>query len=84
LNEPSRCAAARLGFQFEGIFRQAAVYKGRSRDTAWFSIIDQEWPALRAAFQHWLRPENHENGRQQIKSLGQLRDEALSSSQDHK
>lgn len=58
LNAPSRKAAARLGFQFEGIFRQATIYKGRSRDTAWFSIIDGEWPALRAAYEHWLNPTN--------------------------
>jgi RimJ/RimL family protein N-acetyltransferase len=58
LNEPSRRAALRLGFQFEGIFRQAVVYKGRNRDTAWYSIIDREWPALREAYQRWLSPEN--------------------------
>lgn len=57
-NEPSRVAAARLGFSFEGIFRQATVYKGRSRDTAWFSVIDSEWPALRAAFEAWLDVSN--------------------------
>lgn len=65
LNAPSRAAAARLGFQFEGIFRQAMVYKGRSRDTAWFSILDGEWPALRAAYQRWLEPGNFDaQGRQ--------------------
>lgn len=65
LNAPSRAAAARLGFRFEGIFRQAIVYKGRSRDTAWFSIIDSEWPALKTAFERWLDPANFdENGRQ--------------------
>ena len=58
LNEPSRRAAARLGFQFEGIFRQAVVYKGRNRDTAWFSILDSEWPAMRGAFERWLAPDN--------------------------
>lgn len=58
LNAPSRAAAERLGFKFEGIFRQATVYKGRNRDTAWFSIIDSEWPALRKAFKTWLDPEN--------------------------
>jgi RimJ/RimL family protein N-acetyltransferase len=58
LNAPSRAAALRLGFTFEGIFRQAVVYKGRSRDTAWFSITDGEWPALRQAYLHWLAPEN--------------------------
>jgi RimJ/RimL family protein N-acetyltransferase len=58
LNAPSRAAAERFGFRFEGIFRQAIVYKGRNRDTAWFSIIDSEWPALRAAFERWLAPQN--------------------------
>lgn len=57
-NEPSKRAALRLGFQFEGIFRQAIIYKGRSRDTAWFSITDGEWPAVRAALERWLAPEN--------------------------
>lgn len=58
LNAPSRRAAERLGFVYEGTFRQATVYKGRSRDTSWFSIIDSEWPAIRAAFERWLAPEN--------------------------
>ncbi|VVD86748.1 GNAT family N-acetyltransferase [Pandoraea anhela] len=58
LNAPSRRAAARYGFTFEGIFRQAIVYRGRSRDTAWFSIIDGEWPAIRRGFEQWLSPEN--------------------------
>jgi RimJ/RimL family protein N-acetyltransferase len=76
LNEPSRAAALRLGFRFEGIFRQATVYKGRSRDTAWFSIIDREWPERKAAFERWLAPENFdERGRQRV-SLSSLTDEA--------
>lgn len=58
LNAPSRTAAERLGFIFEGTFRQASVYKGRTRDTSWFSIIDGEWPSNRAAFEAWLAPEN--------------------------
>lgn len=58
LNEPSCRAAIRLGFTPEGVFRQAIVYKQRSRDTAWFSIIDQEWPARRSALEAWLSPEN--------------------------
>ncbi len=58
LNAPSRAAAERLGFRFEGIFRQALVYKGRNRDTAWFSILDSEWPSLRAGFERWLDPAN--------------------------
>jgi hypothetical protein len=55
----------RFGFTFEGIFRQAVVYKGRNRDTAWYSIIDREWPAIRAAFERWLDPANFDGeGRQ--------------------
>jgi RimJ/RimL family protein N-acetyltransferase len=69
-NAPSRAAAARLGFQFEGIFRQAAVAKGRTRDTAWFSIIDGEWPALRRGFEAWLRPENFDAQGRQVERLG--------------
>jgi RimJ/RimL family protein N-acetyltransferase len=67
LNARSRAAAQRLGFSYEGVFRQATIYKGRSRDSAWFSIIDKEWPALRAAFERWLAPGNFdENGRQRV------------------
>ncbi len=67
LNAPSRQAAQRLGFSFEGIFRQALVYKGRNRDTAWYSVIDGEWPGLGAAFQQWLDPANFdENGKQRV------------------
>jgi RimJ/RimL family protein N-acetyltransferase len=66
-NQPSRDAAQRLGFSFEGIFRQATVVKGRNRDTAWYSVIDREWPRLRAAFEQWLSPDNFdEHGRQRI------------------
>ncbi|MEL7211691.1 MAG: GNAT family protein [Pseudomonadota bacterium] len=65
LNAPSRRAAARYGFTFEGIFRQATVVKGRNRDTAWFSIIDSEWPDRRAAFTRWLAPENFDASAQQ-------------------
>lgn len=65
LNAASRAAAERLGFRFEGIFRQATVYKQRSRDTAWFSIIDKEWLALQGVLQQWLAPGNFDaNGRQ--------------------
>lgn len=72
LNHPSRKAAQRLGFSYEGTFRQAAVVKGRSRDTAWFSVIDGEWPRLRAAFVRWLDPENFDGeGRQRV-ALGAL------------
>ena len=65
LNAGSRSAARRLGFSFEGVFRQAAVYKGRNRDTAWFSIIDEEWPRLRAEFERWLDPGNFDEAGQQ-------------------
>lgn len=58
LNAASRAAAERLGFTFEGVFRQATVYKGRNRDTAWYAVTDTDWPALRAAFQQWLDPAN--------------------------
>jgi len=68
LNGPSRSAAQRLGFSFEGIFRQATVVKGRNRDTAWFSVIDQEWPTLKEAFQRWLHPTNFdEMGKQRAR-----------------
>jgi RimJ/RimL family protein N-acetyltransferase len=67
LNAPSRAAALRLGLSYEGIFRQAIVVKGRSRDTAWFAAIDQEWPELKNAFERWLDPENFDNeGRQRV------------------
>jgi RimJ/RimL family protein N-acetyltransferase len=74
LNAPSRAAAERLGFRFEGIFRQATLYKGRNRDTAWFSIIDREWPALKAVFERWLSPENFDAAGKQRRSLSSLRD----------
>jgi RimJ/RimL family protein N-acetyltransferase len=72
LNAPSRAAAERLGFAFEGIFRQATIYKGRSRDTAWFSVIDAEWPLLRKAFQTWLSPENFGQDGSQRTRLSEL------------
>ncbi len=65
LNAPSRKAATRLGFTYEGTFRQAVVYKGRNRDTAWFALLDRDWPRVRAAFQEWLDPTNFDaDGRQ--------------------
>jgi RimJ/RimL family protein N-acetyltransferase len=68
LNAPSRAAAQRLGLSFEGVFRQASVYKSRNRDTAWYAAIDQDWPALQAAFLRWLDPTNFDaNGRQRIR-----------------
>jgi RimJ/RimL family protein N-acetyltransferase len=69
LNEPSRRAALRLGFTYEGTFRQAITYKGRNRDTAWFSIIDTEWPRLRAGFAAWLDPANFDSKGQQRHAL---------------
>lgn len=72
LNAPSRNAARRLGFSFEGIFYQHTIAKGRNRDTAWYSILDGEWPAIRANFQTWLDSDNfHEDGRQRT-SLGEM------------
>jgi RimJ/RimL family protein N-acetyltransferase len=73
LNAPSRRAAQRLGFQFEGVFRQALVYKGRNRDTAWYSIIDSEWPRLNTAFQRWLSPANFDEQGRQRQTLEALR-----------
>ncbi|WP_424819963.1 GNAT family N-acetyltransferase [Salinisphaera sp.] len=72
LNAPSRHAAERLGFRFEGIFRQAVVYNGRSRDTAWFSIIDREWPAVEAALAAWLAADNFDAEGRQRRSLRDL------------
>lgn len=70
LNEPSCSAAQRLGFTFEGIFRNARVTKGRNRDTAWYSLIDSEWPAARSALERWLAPENFDAaGRQRMRLL---------------
>lgn len=72
LNAPSRRAASRYGFVFEGVFRNAIIVKGRNRDTAWYSMIDSEWPARKAAFERWLAPDNFDaQGRQKI-SLGEL------------
>lgn len=69
LNEHSRKAAQRLGFTYEGLFRQATIYKGRNRDTAWYSIIDGEWPALKRAYQAWLAPDNFDADGKQRKQL---------------
>ncbi len=77
LNTPSYTAAQRLGFRHEGTFRQATVYKGRSRDTAWFSIIDSEWPALSKAFSKWLAPENFDELGKQRSRLSELTNAAL-------
>ena len=69
-NAPSRAAAERLGFIHEGTFRQAVVVKGRNRDTAWYSILDNEWPALKAAFEAWLEPANFETDGRHRTPLG--------------
>jgi len=71
-NAPSRRAALRYGFTFEGIFRQHMVVKGQNRDTAWFSMLDGEWPARKAAFEAWLDPANFDANGQQRKSLAQI------------
>jgi RimJ/RimL family protein N-acetyltransferase len=73
-NAPSRAAAKRYGFQYEGLFRQAVVYKGRSRDTAWFSIVDREWPRVHAAFEAWLAAPNFDAEGKQKRSLAAIRD----------
>jgi RimJ/RimL family protein N-acetyltransferase len=71
LNAASKRAAERFGFTYEGLFRQHMIVKGRSRDTAWFSILDSEWPARKAAFERWLAPENFDrDGRQKTKLGG--------------
>jgi RimJ/RimL family protein N-acetyltransferase len=72
LNEPSRRAAVRFGFTYEGTFRQHMIVKGRNRDTAWFALLDHEWPAVRAAFERWLAPENFDAAGRQRTSLGAL------------
>ncbi|MDH3422328.1 MAG: GNAT family N-acetyltransferase [Gemmatimonadota bacterium] len=69
LNAASRRAADRLGFVYEGTFRQDRIYKGRNRDTAWYSITDGEWPAVRAAFEAWLEPANFDANGQQLTRL---------------
>ncbi len=76
LNAPSRRAALRLGFRFEGIFRQHMIIKGRNRDTAWFSILDSEWPARKANFEQWLDPANFDANGNQKESLSRLNGQA--------
>ena len=71
LNLPSRRAAERLGFVYEGTFRQAVVYKGRTRDTDWLSMIDKDWPQVKARLETWLASKNFDKNGQQIKSLRQ-------------
>ncbi len=71
LNAASRRAAERFGFSYEGLFRQHMIVKGRSRDTAWFSMLDSEWPARRAAFERWLAPDNFDRDGRQKRRLGE-------------
>ena len=73
LNAASINTALRLGFTFEGIFRQALVYKGRNRDTAWYSVIDKNWPVLKNSFEKWLSPENFNSKGEQIRRLSEIR-----------
>jgi RimJ/RimL family protein N-acetyltransferase len=72
LNAPSRRAALRFGFTFEGVFRQHMIVKGRNRDTAWFSMLDSEWPARKANFERWLDPSNFDPGGRQKTALSAL------------
>ncbi len=72
LNAPSRRAAMRLGFTYEGTFRQHMIVKGRNRDTAWFAMLDSDWPGRRAAFERWLAPGNFDERREQRESLSAL------------
>jgi RimJ/RimL family protein N-acetyltransferase len=78
LNQPSRRAAERFGFSYEGVFRQAVVSKGRNRDTAWFAMIDADWPDLATAYGTWLAPENFDAAGRQVQSLSRLTRPVLS------
>ncbi|MEB5919363.1 GNAT family protein [Enterococcus innesii] len=73
LNYPSNKSALRLGFKFEGTFRQAAIYKGRSRDTNWYSMLDNEWPFHRKALEGWLSEDNFDENRQELQKLEAFR-----------
>ena len=75
LNAASRRAAERLGFTFEGVFRQATISKHRNRDTAWFSILDREWPAMKAAYKAWRDPANFDAEGRQIRGIAAFRDQ---------
>ncbi|MBT3534310.1 MAG: GNAT family N-acetyltransferase [Rhodospirillaceae bacterium] len=74
LNEPSRRAALRFGFSYEGLFRQHVVYKGRNRDTTWYAMIDQDWPQVKAAFEAWLAEENFDEDGRQLRGLAEIRE----------
>lgn len=77
LNQPSCAAARRLGFMFEGIFRQATIYKQRNRDTAWYSLLDREWPTAKAVFEQWLNVDNFDADGVQNTSLSHSMQSAL-------
>jgi RimJ/RimL family protein N-acetyltransferase len=79
LNAPSRAAALRLGFSYEGLFRRAVIAKGRTRDTAWYAMIDEEWPRLKQAYETWLDPKNFDALGQQRQALSALTKAALKS-----
>jgi RimJ/RimL family protein N-acetyltransferase len=72
LNEASRRAAQRFGFTFEGVFRNHMVHKGRNRDTAWYAIIDSDWPRIKTGFERWLAAENFDSSGQQRQPLSAL------------
>lgn len=72
-NAPSHKAAQRFGFAYEGLFRQHMVIKGLNRDTAWYAMIDRDWPAIRRSFENWLSPENFDNQGRQLKRLEEFR-----------
>jgi RimJ/RimL family protein N-acetyltransferase len=76
-NEPSKITARRYGFTFEGIFRQHVISRGKNRDTAWFSMIDSEWPLLKQAFEAWLAPDNFDSGGNQKRRLEDIRAELV-------
>lgn len=73
LNAPSRRAALRYGFSYDGMFEQAIVYKGRNRDTTWFSVLDRDWPRVKAGFEAWLAPENFDQDGRQRRRLEECR-----------
>ncbi len=79
LNAPSCAAARRLGFMFEGVFRQATMYKSRNRDTAWYSVLDSEWSVIRSVFEQWLAPGNFDSEGKQLNSLSVAMLEGLQS-----
>ena len=78
LNAPSYRAALRFGFAFEGVFRQHMLVHGKSRDTAWFSMLDREWPARKAVFERWLDPQNFDRQGQQREALGAMMAKSIS------